>query len=74
MGAGRGFFGTRKADFGRGRGYRNFWNRSDAPVPAEPVTKADELDSLRSEVEGLKNSLSSILDRLSVLTSRKNES
>ena len=74
MGMGRGFFGRGRAFFGRGRGYRFFWNRSDAPAPTESIREADDLNSLRSEVEGLKSSLSSVLDKLNTLTSKKNES
>ena len=74
MSMGRGFFGRGRAFFGQGRGYRFFWNRSDVPAPSESITQADDLNSLRSEVEGLKTSLSSILDKLNELTSKKNES
>ena len=74
MGIGRGFFGRGRGFFGRGRGYRFFWNRGYIPQPEKSVTKADDLDSLRAEVEGLKNSLSSVLEKLNALTSKKNES
>jgi hypothetical protein len=74
MGMGRGFFGRGRAFFGQGRGFRNFWNRNDVPSTVESVTKVDDLNSLRSEVEGLKNSLSSVLDKLNALTSKKDES
>ena len=71
MGMGRGFFGRGRAFFGRGRGYRYFWNRDDFPEPIEPLTKSDDVNSLRSEVESLKNGLASILERLNELTSKK---
>ncbi|MBN1408705.1 MAG: DUF5320 domain-containing protein [Calditrichaceae bacterium] len=75
MGMGRGFFGRGRAFFGRGGGgYRFFWNRSDVPAPAEKTAQSYDVDMLRSEVEGLKNSLSAVLDKLNALTSKKNES
>ena len=73
MGMGRGFFGRGRAFFGGGRGFRFFWNTTDVPAPAESTTQPNDVDMLRTEVEGLKNSLSSILDRLNNLTSKNEE-
>ena len=74
IGMGRGFFGRGRGFFGRGRGYRFFWNRSDVPASTETTTQSNDVDALRTEVEGLKNSLSSVLDKLNALTAKKKES
>lgn len=54
---------------GRGRGF--FWFRRGATLPEE-APQTDEISALRSDVQNLKNSLSSILERLKSLSPDSN--
>jgi len=65
-GPGRGFG---RGYFGRGRGRRFFWARHTY-LPEdirETTADADEMNFLQSEVQDLKNSLATILERLNKL-------
>lgn len=46
----------------RGRGHGFFWFRRDANLPES--TRPDDLSGIRADIESLKNSIASILDRL----------
>jgi hypothetical protein len=65
-GLGRGFG---RGYFGRGRGRRFFWARhTDLPeVIPETTGYAGEMSFLQSEVQDLKNSMATILERLNKL-------
>ena len=63
---GYGYGRGRGAGYGYGRGYgfrQEDWN-VPPPVPQKTVQSSDEVSGLRSEIEGLKNSINAILDRL----------
>jgi hypothetical protein len=58
---------------GRGRGF--FWYRPNVAPEAMPelLSRPDELDTIKSEVRDLKNTLASILKRLDNLNAKENE-
>jgi hypothetical protein len=63
---GYGYGRGRGAGYGYGRGYgfrQENWNIPQ-DVPQRPVQSSDEVSGLRSEIEGLKNSINAILERL----------
>jgi len=64
LGAGRGL-GLGLGFRGRGRGF--YWFRRGVPLPEE-TSRSDELSDIRADVNSLKNSLSSILERLKSLS------
>jgi len=58
---------------GRGRGF--FWSRQNVAPENMPesLSRADELGTIKSEVRDLKDTLSSILERLDNLNSKEDE-
>jgi len=68
MGFGRGFFGRGRGFFGFGRGNRYFWRQN--PVNYETpagASQSEELNSMKSALQDLKNTLTAISDRLNRL-------
>lgn len=75
MGIGRGFFGRGRNLFGRGRGQGFFWTRRDvAPEEIREIpSRNDELSNIKAEVQSIKSSLSSILERLKLIEPGKED-
>lgn len=73
MGLGRGFFGRGRGIFGWGSGRGYFWRRSEVAPPADLKVQPDSIEQIKSDVQTLQSGLSSLLERLSKLTEKKED-
>lgn len=76
-GGGRGFFGRGRRFLGRlagqSRGFGAGYMESDVNYPENQPQSTDSIEGLKSDVQALKGSMKTILERLDTLTGRQEE-